>query len=149
MAIETMFRDPELVNLLSPALLPYQAKVEKVGEEKFVTELGLKFGLAFQSEANMEVQFWQQSFAEYLVAKYFYEGFVQEDEIHKGILDKEPVRDLVFQVMSKRKRDHYDGIKVFFFDEFFFCSMLKELVEDYDNWREIVHRRLVNRLQQN
>jgi hypothetical protein len=27
--------------------------------------------------------------------------------------------------------------------------MLKELVEDYDNWREIVHRRLVNRLQQN
>jgi hypothetical protein len=54
------------------------------------------------------------------VAKYFYEGFVQEDEIHKGIWDKKPVRDLVFQVMSKRERDHYDGIKVFFFDEFFF-----------------------------
>jgi hypothetical protein len=137
LAIETIFIDQGTVNLLCPPNSQHQSKFEKAAEEKAIAECGLKFGLTFHN--GEKVQFLHRTLAEYLVAKFFFQGFSLEQEKHNGLLDKSVVRDLIFSVVMTKNNGIYDGVQMFF------DSFLAELVDEDEEWRNIIDKRLKNK----
>ncbi|XP_046457772.1 uncharacterized protein LOC124204695 isoform X2 [Daphnia pulex] len=137
LAIETIFIDQGTVNLLCPPNSQHQSKFEKAAEEKAFAECGLKFGLTFHN--GEKVQFLHRTLAEYLVAKFFFQGFSLDQEKHNGLLDKSVVRDLIFSVVMTKNNGIYDGVQMFF------DSFLAELVDEDEEWRNIIDKRLKNK----
>ena len=59
-------------------------------------------------DTAVKTQFFHQTFAEYLLAKYLYEGIAIDHCEDNQLLDNEPVRDLIrSQILVE---DNYDGV---------------------------------------
>jgi hypothetical protein len=80
LAMETVFSYQGTVNLLCSSASQYQSNFEKAAEEKAMAEYGLKFGLTFHS--GDKIEFLHRTLAEYLVARYFFQGFILDEEKH-------------------------------------------------------------------
>jgi hypothetical protein len=93
----------------------------------------LKFGLTFKGGAQSRVQFLHRTYAEYLFARYLYEGFLLDEKRHNKLLENESIRMLILKKILARPE--YHGVQVFF------NSMLKELVEDDEEWRNRIDNR--------
>jgi hypothetical protein len=139
LAIKTIVEDQKIVDVLWPHL-PHQSNVEVVAEEKIIAMNSLSFGLTIENDENKTnaTQFLHRTFAEYLFAKYLYKGFLLDDDQHNKLLENESIQKLFLnKILSENK---YDGVQVFF------NSMLKELVDNDQEWRNrIIQRDLPER----
>jgi hypothetical protein len=107
-----------------------------VEEENVIAKHALKYGLTFQrGEENKKVEFLHRTYAEYLVARHLYEGFIIDDKKHNKLLENESVRRLIIEMMADNVT--YEGVKVFF------NSMLKEIVDDDKQWRKNIKKELL------
>jgi hypothetical protein len=68
-----------------------------------------------------------RTYAEYLFARYLYDGFLLDEKRHK-LLESESIQKLILNKILAVKQ--YDGVQVFF------DSMLKELVDNNEEWRD-------------
>lgn len=122
---------------MCPSVSQHQSTFEKAAEEKAIAECGLKFGLTFHN--GEKVQFLHRTLAEYLVAKFFFQGFSLDEEKPNGLLDKALVHDLICSVVMTKNNGIYDGVQMFF------DSFLAELVDEDEEWRNIIDKRLKNK----
>jgi hypothetical protein len=72
-----------------------------------------------------------RTFAEYLLAKYLYEGIAIDHCENNQLLDNESVRELI--VSQILVEDNYDGVRVFI------DSMLKETINS-EKWRQVIKK---------
>ena len=120
LAIETLFAQKTDVDLL----WPHQSSEEDKTE--VITEYALKFGLTFKTEEeSSKAQFLHRTFAEYLFAKYLYEGFLLDDKKNNNLLSNELSRRLI--VNKVMVEDSYDDVRAFL------DCMLKDMVEN-EEW---------------
>nr|CAH0106811.1 unnamed protein product [Daphnia galeata] len=134
LAIETLVTDKKSVDILWPPQFSYhQSETEKIKEEKTITEFGIKFGLieGEDEDTAVKTQFLHRTFAEYLLAKYLYEGIAINHCEDNQLLDHEPVRDLI--VSQIFVEDNYDGVRVFI------DSMLKKTINS-EKWRQVISK---------
>jgi hypothetical protein len=134
LAIETIVEDQKIVDVLWPPPLIHQSNKGVVAEEKMIAMNSLSFGLTIESGENKtNAQFLHRTYAEYLFARYLYEGFLVDDERHNKLLENESIQKLILnKILSV---EQYDGVQVFF------NCMLKELVDDDQEW----HNRIIKR----
>ena len=141
LAIQVIFQnrktqDKKIVNLLRSSSSHQQSESEMVEEENVIAKHALKYGLTFQrGEENKKVEFLHRTYAEYLVARHLYEGFIIDDKKHNKLLENESVRRLIIEMMADNVT--YEGVKVFF------NSMLKEIVDDDKQWRKNIKKELL------
>ena len=83
-------------------------------------------------------QFVHRTYAEYLFAKFLYEGFQLDEEQHNGLLDSESPRELIANEILVEKQYECVGV--------FLDSMLKEILENREWCNLIEQRELPNRL---
>jgi rRNA maturation protein Rpf1 len=128
LAIKTIVEDQKFVDVLWPPLLWNQSNVEVASEEKIIAMNGLSFGLIIENRANhTKAQFLHRTYAEYLFARYLYKGFLLDDDQHNKLLENESIQKLILNKILSIEQ--YDGVQVFF------NGMLKELVDDDQEWR--------------
>jgi hypothetical protein len=133
LAIKTIVTDQQLLNVLLPSQTSYQSDQDITNWENKTTSNALKFGLTFKSGDESKVQFLHRTYAEYLFARYLYQGFLLDEKRHNKLLENESIRMLI--VKKILATPEYDGVQVFF------NSMLKELVKDDQEWRNIINNR--------
>ncbi|XP_059351735.1 uncharacterized protein LOC132087700 [Daphnia carinata] len=139
LALETIITEPNILEMLGPTKSPYESSDDVGREESILAKNTLKFGLTFSNRDGMRQEFMHRTFAEYLVAKYLYEGFHLDDEHHNKLLENESIRKLILNKILASKQ--YDGVQMFF------DGMVKTLVdEDKESCRLIVRRKLPDRL---
>ncbi|XP_057377850.1 uncharacterized protein LOC130699654 [Daphnia carinata] len=139
LAIETIMPGPNILEMFTPTTSLYKSSDDVTLEEKTVAIDSLNFGLTFSNGDGMQPQFLHRTFAEYLVAKYLYEGFHLDDKRHNKLLENESIRKLFLNKILALKQ--YDGVQVFF------DSMVKTLVDEDQEWRyKINHRQLPDQL---
>ncbi|XP_046643205.1 uncharacterized protein LOC124328476 [Daphnia pulicaria] len=127
LAIKTIVEDQKFVDVLWPLRLWNQSNVEVAAEEKMIAMNSLSFGLIIENRENhTKAQFLHRTYAEYLFARYLYEGFLLDDEQHNKLLENESIQKLILNKILSIEQ--YDGVQVFF------NGMLKELV-DSTEWR--------------
>nr|CAH0106812.1 unnamed protein product [Daphnia galeata] len=135
LAIETLITDQKSVDILWPPQFSYYlSETKKIQKEKTLTEFAIKFGLITfkgDNENASKTQFLHRTFAEYLLAKYLYEGIAIDPCEDNQLLDNEPVRDLI--VSQILVEDNYDGVRVFL------DSMLKETIKS-EKWRLLIKK---------
>jgi hypothetical protein len=128
-----------LLNLIFIIHLYHQLEIKKIKEERIITEFCIKFGLITLKEGDDEdtavkTQFFHQTFAEYLLAKYLHQGIAINHCEDNQLLDNEPVRDLIrSQILVE---DNYDGVRVFI------DSTLKETINS-EKWRQVTKKQAV------
>ncbi|EFX78234.1 hypothetical protein DAPPUDRAFT_246627 [Daphnia pulex] len=140
LAIETIVEDERIVDVLWPPPLIHQSNKGVVAEEKMIAMNSLSFGLTIESGENKTnaTQFLHRTYAEFLFARYLYEGFLVDDERHNKLLENESIQKLILNKILSIEQ--YDGVQVFF------NCMLKELVDDDQEWRNrIIKRNLPER----
>ncbi|EFX78233.1 hypothetical protein DAPPUDRAFT_320734 [Daphnia pulex] len=141
LAIKTIVEDEKIVDVLWPPQLSHQSNEDVAAEEKVIAMNGLSFGLTIESVENKTTnatQFLHRTYAEYLFARYLYEGFLLDDERHNKLLENESIQKLILNKILSIKQ--YDGVQVFF------NSMLKKLVDKDQEWRNrIIQRDLPER----
>ena len=130
LAINTIVEKEEDMRLLWPYLRPFQSLVAKTKEDDEMEENTLKYGLTIKEGGKL--QFLHRIFAEYILARYLYEGFLLDDDKQNGLLDNKEVRLLI--VNKILVYDQYNGVR------FFFDAMLKDIVNSLP-WRNKVGRR--------
>ena len=133
LAIETLVTDKKSVDILWPPQFSYrQWKTEKIHKEKRNNELGVQFGLiTFKDDGKKasKMEFCHRTFAEYLLAKYLYEGIAIYHCEDNQLLDNKSVRDLIVnQILVE---DYYDGVRLFI------DSMLKETITS-KKWLRVI-----------
>ena len=83
-AVQTIFSNQSNLEIMWPPQLLYQSDNEGREQVKKLDELGISFGLVYRinnngnsgkEEKNRNLQFLHRTFAEYLLAKYLYQGF--------------------------------------------------------------------------
>jgi hypothetical protein len=136
LAIKTIVEDQKFVDVLWPLRLWNQSNVEVAAEENIIAMNGLSFGLTIESEENNTTnanQFLHRTYAEYLFARYLFRGFLLDDEQHNKLLENEVIQKLILnKILSENQ---YDGVQVFF------NGMLKDLVDDDQEWRNRIFQR--------
>ncbi|XP_057373312.1 uncharacterized protein LOC130694261 [Daphnia carinata] len=139
LAVETIITEPNILEVFWPTKPSYISSKDVARKEERLAINSLSFGLTFSNGNGMRHQFLHRTFAEYLVAKYFYKGFHPDDERHNKLLENKSVRKLILNEILASKE--YDGVQVFF------DSMVKTLVDEDQEWRKkINHRDLPDRL---
>ena len=126
LAIETLVVDKENAGLLWPT--PFQSRDQRIKEEKKTIDDGIKFGILDKNGENSKAQFLHRTYAEYLFAKFLYEGFHVGDGQHNGLLDSEPVRKIIANEILVKEQ--YNGVRLFL------DSMLIKIM-DSNEWRQI------------
>jgi hypothetical protein len=143
LAIKIIVEDQKIVDVLWPPQLSHQSSEDETADEKIIAMNGLSFGLTIENRenntTNVTQQFLHRTYAEYLFARYLFKGFLLDDKRHNKLLDdKSASTFIVSTILVKRE---YNGVQVFF------NGMLKELVDDDDEWRKrIIKRDLPDRL---
>ncbi|XP_046457679.1 uncharacterized protein LOC124204628 [Daphnia pulex] len=143
LAIKTIVEDQKIVDILWPPQLSHQSSDDETADEKIIAMNSLSFGLTIENRendtTNVTQQFLHRTYAEYLFARYLFNGFLLDDKRHNKLLDdKSASTFIVSTILVKRE---YNGVQVFF------NGMLKELVDDDDEWRKrIIKRDLPDRL---
>ncbi|EFX87170.1 hypothetical protein DAPPUDRAFT_97425 [Daphnia pulex] len=132
-AIKTIVTDQQLLNVLLPSQTSYRSDQDITKWENTIAQNGLKFGLTFKSGDESKVQFLHRTYAEYLFARYLYQGFLLDEKRHNKLLDNESIRMLILKKILATWE--YHGVQVFF------NSMLKELVEGNKKWRNRIDNR--------
>jgi hypothetical protein len=127
LAIKTIVTDQKNLEIV----LSHQSTQRSVDQNKTASN-ALKFGLTFKNGDESKVQFLHRTYAEYLFAKYLYEGFLLDEKRHNKILENESIHMLILQKILATPE--YDGVQVFF------NSMLKELVDGDEEWRNRIDR---------
>ncbi len=139
LAIKTIVEDEKIVDVLWPPQLSHKSNEYVAAEEKEIAMNSLSFGLTIESGENKtNAQFLHRTYAEYFFARYLYEGFLLDDERRNKLLENESIQKLILnKILSENQ---YDGVQVFF------NSMLKNLVDDDQEWRNrIIQRDLQER----
>ena len=158
LAIQVIFQnrktqDKKIVNLLRSSSSHQQSESEMVEEENVIAKHALKYGLTFQrGEENKKVEFVHRTYAEYLVARHLYKGFIIDDKkvsclsvsrcfLKKPnkLLENKSVCRLIIEMMANKVT--YEGVKVFF------NSMLKEIVDEDKQGRKNIKKELPEHLQ--
>jgi hypothetical protein len=129
-AIKTIVTDQKMLDILLPSQSSYRSNQDIANWEN---TNGLKFGLTFKSGHESTVQFLHRTYAEYLFARYLYDGFLLDEKRHNKLLESESIRKLILNKILAVKQ--YDGIQIFF------DSMLKELVDNDEEWRDRIDSR--------
>ncbi|XP_057373136.1 uncharacterized protein LOC130694018 [Daphnia carinata] len=139
LAVETIVTEPNILEMLWPAKISHKSSDDVAQEKSILAKNTLKFGLTFSNEDGMRPQFLHRTFAEYLVAKYLYEGFHPNDNRHNKLLENESIRKLILNKILASKE--YDGVQVFF------DGMVKTMVDEDKEWRKKINdRELPDRL---
>jgi adenylate kinase family enzyme len=138
LAIQVIFQNrkienKKIVDVLRISTPYHQTEAQMTEEENVVAKHALKYGLTFQRGDNEKVEFLHRTYAEYLVAKHFYEAFIIDDKGHNRLLENESVRNLIIEMMVDQQT--YEGVKVFL------NSMLKEIVDEDKQWRKNINKR--------
>ncbi|XP_046457675.1 uncharacterized protein LOC124204626 [Daphnia pulex] len=134
LAIKTIVTDQKVLDiLLPPQPSPNRSDDDVANGENTVALNGLKFGLTFKSGDESTVQFLHRTYAEYLFARYLYDGFLLDEKRHNKLLDNESIQKLILNKILAVKQ--YNGVQVFF------DSMLKELVDNDEEWRNRIDSR--------
>jgi hypothetical protein len=139
LAVQVIFQNrktenKKIVDVPNLTTTPYQQKeAQMTEEENVVAKHALKYGLTFQRGDNEKVEFLHRTYAEYLVAKHFYEAFIIDDKGHNRLLENESVRSLIIEMMVDQQT--YEGVKVVL------NSMLKEIVDEDKQWRKNINKR--------
>ena len=120
MAIDTIFSDKNDVDILWPPRYMGHSETERAAEEKILSDLGVRFGLA-DVDSERKLRFLHRTYAEYLVAEYIYKGFL-EDKRRSGLLNLPNVQEFVMEEILVKSE--YEGVRVFF------DMMLKEVLND-------------------
>jgi hypothetical protein len=132
LAIKTIVTDQKLLNVLLPPQSSHRSDQDIAKWENTIASNALKFGLTFKSGHESKVQFLHRTYTEYLFARHLYQGFLLDEKRHNKLLENESIRMLILNEILARPE--YDGVQVFF------NSMLKELVEDDEEWRNRIDR---------
>ena len=141
LAVETLVRDQKTRELFWPPSSSYKSPALRAKKDIAISECALKYGLVYKDGMDAKINFLHRTFAEYLFAKYLYEGFLLDHDIkHNRLLEKEEIREFFSNKIMVD--DTYDGIRVFL------DGMMKEIV-DNEEWRNLIDRRheLPTRLQ--
>ncbi|EFX78238.1 hypothetical protein DAPPUDRAFT_320728 [Daphnia pulex] len=140
LAIKTIVTDQKMLDiLLPPQSSPNRSDDDIANGENTIALNGLKFGLTFKSGHESTVQFLHRTYAEYLFARYLYGGFLLDEKRHNKLLESESIRKLILNKILAVKQ--YNGVQIFF------DSMLKEFVDNDEEWRNrIIQRDLPKRL---
>lgn len=138
LAIQVIFQNrkienKKIVDVLRISTPYHQTEAQMIEEENVVAKHALKYGLTFQRGDNEKVEFLHRTYAEYLVAKHFYEAFIIDEKGHNRLLENESVRSLIIEMMVDQQT--YEGVKVFL------NSMLKEIVDEDKQWRKNINKR--------
>jgi hypothetical protein len=129
LAIETIVTNQKHLEIL----WSHQSLQLRSVDENKIALNGLKFGLTFKNGDESKVQFLHRTYAEYLFARYLYEGFLLDEKRHNKLLENESIR--MFILKKILARPEYHGVQVFF------NSMLKELVDCDEEWRNRIDNR--------
>jgi hypothetical protein len=133
LAIETLVTNQKHLETLLPPQSSYRSDKNLAKKESIIASNSLKFGLTFKNRDESKVQFLHRTYAEYLFARYLYQGFLLDEKRHNKLLENESIRMLILKKILARPE--YHGVQVFF------NSMLKELVEDDEEWRNRIDNR--------
>jgi broad-specificity NMP kinase len=138
LAIQVIFQNrkienKKIVDVLRISTPYHQTEAQMTEEENVVAKHALKYGLTFQRGDDEKVEFLHRTYAEYLVAKHFYEAFIIDEKGHNRLLENESVRNLIIEMMVDQQT--YEGVKVFL------NSMLKEIVDEDKQWRKNINKR--------
>jgi hypothetical protein len=134
LAIRTIVTDQKMLDvLLPPQPSPNRSDDDIANGENTVALNGLKFGLTFKSGHESTIQFLHRTYAEYLFARYLYGGFLLDEKRHNKLLESESIRKLILNKILAVKQ--YNGVQIFF------DSMLKELVDSDEGWRNRIDSR--------
>jgi hypothetical protein len=133
LAIKTIVTDQKMLDILLPPQSSHRSEDDVANEENTVALNGLKFGLTFKSGHESTVQFLHRTYAEYLFARYLYMGFLLDEKRHNKLLESESIQKLILNKILAVKQ--YDGVQIFF------DSMLKELVDHDEKWRNRIDSR--------
>ncbi len=133
LAIETLVTNQKHLETLLPPQSSYRSDENLAKTENKIALNSLKFGLTFKNGDESKVQFLHRTYAEYLFARYLYEGFLLDEKRHNKLLENESIRMLILKKILARPE--YHGVQVFF------NSMLKELVDGDEEWRNRIDNR--------
>ncbi len=133
LAIKTIVTDQKVLDALLPLQSSYRSDEDVANGESTVALNGLKFGLTFKSGDESKVQFLHRTYPEYLFARYVYGGFLLDEKRHNKLLESESIRMLILKKILATWE--YHGVQVFF------NSMLKELVDEDEEWRNRIDNR--------
>jgi hypothetical protein len=134
LAIKTIVTDQKMLDVLLPSQSsPNRSDQDIANGENTIALNSLKFGLTFKSGDESTVQFLHRTYAEYLFARYLYQGFYLDEKRHNKLLESESIRKLILNKILAVKQ--YNGVQIFF------DSMLKELVDSDEEWRNRIDSR--------
>ncbi|EFX87323.1 hypothetical protein DAPPUDRAFT_307124 [Daphnia pulex] len=132
LAIETIVSFNEHVDALlgkKKSMTPKETLDKK--KERMVDHCS-RFGL-LDRDAKGKVRFLHRTYAEYLMAEYLYTGFLLDEEKRNHLLIYKSARKFI--VSKILVKNHYDGVQIFL------DSMLKEMVDDNEEWRNRINQR--------
>ncbi|XP_059351750.1 uncharacterized protein LOC132088082 [Daphnia carinata] len=139
LAVETIITQPSIHEMFWPTKGRNKSSDDVARQEESLAIDSLNFGLTFSNGNGMRPQFLHRTFAEYLVAKYIYEGFHPDDKRHNKLLEKKSIRKFIVKEILASYQ--YDEVQVFF------DSMVKTLVDENEEWsKKINDRKLPKRL---
>jgi hypothetical protein len=134
LAIETIVACSEHVDALLGKKKSMKPKDTLDKKKERMVDHCSRFGL-LDRDAKGKVRFLHRTYAEYLMAEYLYTGFLLDDEKRNHLLEYKSARKLIIgKILVKNQ---YDGVQIFL------DSMLKEMVDDNEEWRNgIIQRKL-------
>ncbi|XP_057373309.1 uncharacterized protein LOC130694258 [Daphnia carinata] len=130
LAVETIIPEPSILEMFRLTKYRHKSSHDVAQEEKNLAINCLKYGLTFSSGDVMRPKFLHRTFAEYLVAKYLYEGFHPDEERYNKLLENESIRKLILNKILASEQ--YDGVQMFL------DGMVKTLVDEDEEWRRLI-----------
>ena len=145
LAVETIvMKEEDAKILIGEKQILFQSDAELEEEESKRGDDRVRFGLLDEIRDELgkrKVVFLHRTYAEYLMAEFFYKGLILNDKEHNKLLEKKLVRQMIInKILVDNKQ--YNGVQIFL------NAMLGEMV-DNEEWRKrINNRNLPDRLSQ-
>ncbi len=133
LALKTIVSKQEDLDILLGKKRSFQSELKLEKKRQKRNDYGVRFGLLNNTNEQGKMQFLHRTYAEYLMAKYLYQGFHLDEKRHNKLLDEESVRHLIAGEILVNPQ--YNGVLVFF------DSMMKAIVHS-EKWSNIVHQGL-------